>query len=159
MKQAVEKKGIKNVLHFTRWENLSSILREGLIPRQSLETWASRFVFNDQVRVDYQKNANCLSIGHPNYKMFYGLRCADPSTQWVVITFKENVLWEKNCAFCVENAASSKVSSIPIEERKGIGAFEAMFAPSAGARARVQLGIPNHFPTNPQAEVLGSVDV
>lgn len=154
MENAVKSRGIKYVWHFTRIENLSSILTNGLIPRAILEANQAAISYNDQYRIDNQKNANCLSIGHPNYKMFYSLRCQDPNQRWVVLAFKPEILWEKDCAFCHENAASNAVTAIPIQFRKGIPAFQKMFDPIAGKPNRQSLNLPDNCPTNPQAEIL-----
>lgn len=154
MKRSVQEKDIKCLLHFTRYSNLSRILAEGLIPREELETREISGVFNDELRLDGHRNASCLSIGHPNYKMFYSLRRQFPNEKWVVLAIKRSVLWEKDCAFCIENAASSNVTRIPLVQRKGLHAFNAMFDEIEGKPPRATLGIPAKCPTNPQAEVL-----
>ncbi len=64
------------------------------------------------------------------------------------------VLWEKDCAFCVSNAASNEVTAIPIQNRKGPAAFNRLFEEFAGKPIRAELGISDDCPTNPQAEVL-----
>lgn len=154
MENAVKSRNIKYVWHFTKMENLNSILTNGLIPRALLEAHGAAVAYNDQYRFDNQKNANCLSIGHPNYKMFYSLRCQDPNQRWVVLAFKPEILWEKDCAFCHENAASNNVAGIPVQYRKGVHAFQRMFAPVAGIPDREVLKLPDDCPTNPQAEIL-----
>lgn len=154
MENEVKSHDINHVWHFTKIENVDSILTSGLIPRATLETRGAAVAYNDQYRIDEQRSANCLSIGHPNYKMFYSLRCQSLNQAWVVVAFKPEILWLKNCAFCHENAASSNVTAIPIQLRKGVAAFERMFAPVAGKPDRAALKLPNDCPTNPQAEVL-----
>lgn len=154
MKKIVESRGIEFVIHFTRIENLASILEKGIITRQELEDNKDDAIFNDEYRIDGFKNATCCSICHPNYKMFYSLREADKTQEWVVIGIKKEIIWEKDCAFCVENAASSNVTSIPIEERKGIDAFNKLFKELEEKPTRKDLGISESCPTNPQAEIL-----
>lgn len=154
MKASVEKRNIKYVWHFTRLENLHSILTNGLIPRATLEAQSIDAVYNDGYRLDGARNANCLSIGHPNYKMFYSLRQQNPQQEWVVIACQPSILWLKDCAFCHENAASTSVTSIPIANRKGVAAFERIFSPADGKPSRADLNLPDHCPTNPQAEIL-----
>jgi hypothetical protein len=85
--------------------------------------------------------------------MFYPLRCESPGVQWAVVAVRANVLWEKDSAFCRENAASAAVTAIPLPQRRGLGALQAMFEDFPG-RPRDILGIPSQYPTNPQAEVL-----
>ena len=154
MKNLVEQHEISLVWHFTRLENLDGILTDGLIPRDQLEKRNTQPVYNDQYRFDGCKNAICCSIGHPNYKMFYPMRLENENQEWVVIGIKSSILWEKDCAFCTENAASNNVTNIPLEERKGVIPFEMMFHEIEGMPTREELGISNNCPTNPQAEVL-----
>lgn len=154
MENKVKSRNIEYVWHFTKIENVDSILTKGLIPRASLEAQNAPVAYNDQYRFDGHKNANCLSIGHPNYKMFYSLRCQNANQSWVVVAFKPEILWLKDCAFCHENAASNNVTAIPINLRKGVAAFERMFAPVEGKPDRATIKLPDDCPTNPQAEIL-----
>lgn len=154
MQNEVENREIEYLWHFTKVENLDSILNNGLIPREILEQQSANVSYNDQYRLDGQKGANCLSLGHPNYKMFYSLRCQDSAQQWVVLAIKPEVLWVKDCAFCNENAASRSVTSIPIHQRKGLQAFQRMFLDVAGKPSRASIKLPDDCPTNPQAEIL-----
>lgn len=153
LQKAIRERGVKYALHFTRLANLPSILEDGLVPRNELESCADPPDFNDEHRFDLQKDAVCCSIGFPNYKMFYSLR-QQHDEEWIVCVVKSSVLWKKECAFCVENAASSSVTSIPIEDRKGLDAFHAMYTEVDGKPVRTKLGISDSCPTNPQAEVL-----
>ncbi|MEW8185890.1 MAG: DarT ssDNA thymidine ADP-ribosyltransferase family protein [Candidatus Thiodiazotropha endolucinida] len=147
---------IKYVYHFTRLQNLDSILLEGLMSRQDLDSceWDTPPAINDPYRFDNCLDAICCSIGHPNYKMFYRLRQQYKGEEWVVLGLKARILWEKDCAFCVENAASNNVTSIPIEERRSLDAFNQLFEEYDGKPSREDLGIPNKCPTHPQAEIL-----
>jgi len=154
MRKIVESRGIEFVIHFTRIENLKSILENGIIPREELENNNTSATFNDQYRIDGCKNATCCSICHPNYKMFYTLRQEDTDQEWVVIGIKKDIIWEKDCAFCVENAASANVTSIPIWQRKGKEAFQKLFEELINPPTRKELKIPESCPTNPQAEIL-----
>lgn len=154
MQDLITKRKIDYVWHFARLFNLDSILQHGLIGRGQLEQWDVPPDFNDDYRYDLQKNAVCCSIGHPNYKMFYRLRVNNPQEEWVVIACKPEILYKKECAFCTENAASNNVTCVPINQRKGKEAFERMFDEVEGIPSRAELGLPDDYPTNPQAEIL-----
>jgi hypothetical protein len=143
---------IKFLLHFTRASNLASILDRGLVPRDTLILEGQEAIFNDQFRYD-GTHAVCLSIHFPNYKMFWGLRKDHPQHQWVVLAIHPAILWEHDCAFCITNAASATVTAVPLDARRGLAAFQRMFG-DYGSIQRQALGIPLHYPTNPQAEVL-----
>jgi hypothetical protein len=154
IKAEVQKRGIQHVLHFTKIENLLSITQNGLIPRANLDTHNIAYRHNDEIRVDRCENASCLSISFPNYKMFYSYRMHDPAQEWVVISLSPRLLWEKDCAFCYSNAASSEISSIPVSERKRPEAFLKMFDDFDSYPKRSELKIQDCHTTNPQAEVL-----
>jgi hypothetical protein len=146
-----ETRPVKWLMHFTRANNLDSILARGLVLRSTLigEGFTE---CNDQYRID-GTDAVCVSIGFPNYKLFYPLRQKYPQEQWVVLAIRREALWMLDCAFCSTNAASSEVKKIPISERRSVSALEAMFGDLPN-KPRAELGIPDYWPTNPQAEVL-----
>jgi hypothetical protein len=110
----VKSREIEHLWHFTKVENLDSILKSGMMPRAMLEAQSANVAYNDEHRLDYQKTANCLSLGHPNYKMFYRLRRVNPNQGWVVLGIDPEVLWIKDCAFCDQNAATGSVR-IPVK--------------------------------------------
>ncbi len=159
MKELVKKRDIKFVFPFTRLENLKSILENGLKSRQYLEDNESNSIFNDEYRLDGYKESICCSLCHPNYKMFYRLRQENPEQEWVVIGIKKSIIWKKDCAFCVENAASNNVTSIPLVDRKGKRAFKQIFKEDPTKPNRKKLGIQDSCPTNPQAEILVFDDI
>lgn len=151
IQEFVTERGITHLMHFTRASNLDSILTRGLLPRNTL-IFEGFDGLNDQYRID-GTNAVCLSIGFPNYKMFYGIQKDHADETWVILVLHPQALWDLDCAFCIANAASNGVTSIPLEQRRGLASFQAMYA-DWPTKLRAELNIPNHYPTNPQAEVL-----
>ena len=155
---------IITLVHFTRIENLQSILQEGLLDRSTLEICRRRFRPNDWKRLDRHKEANCLSISFPNSQLFNKfsrpMKNSPPDySQWVVLLLRTEVLWELDCAFCQENAASTPVRTTPLEERKKPDALKGMFVDvyqdtNGTTYRRSSPRIPKHYPTHPQAEVL-----
>ena len=152
MENEIKKFSIEYLLHFTKIENLSNIFLHGLLPRAALQNRRIEFQYNDDYRIDGYENAICVSIGFPNYKLFYSFRKRDENQKWVILALHPNILIDKDCAFCHTNAASNEVTSIPIEQRKGKGALRRLFDDIEGKPSRASLGIKS--PTNPQAEVL-----
>lgn len=156
IKQICHDRGIKILVHFTHIENLRRILGEGLLSRETLETIRDPLKkpprFNDQDRLDKHPEAICLSISFPNYKMFFKY-ASEKQSQWVVLLLDAKLLWELDCAFCQENAASNAVYTIPLKERKKPDALNNMFI-DYDSISRQSLSIPDHYPTYPQAEVL-----
>ena len=143
--------GVKQLVHFTRETNLESILNRGLVTRETLIQEGFNG-FNDNVRAD-RTSAVCVSIGFPNYKMWWSIRKDNPSVDFILLLLEERALWELPCAFCSSNAALGTVAAIPIAQRQTLHAFQGMYADVVG-KERAKLDIPKYWPTNPQAEVL-----
>ena len=79
------------------------------------------------------------------------LECPDEEAR--ILGIRPNVLWETRVAFCSANAASGGVTAIPVQQRTGVSAFQAMFD-DFGTKVRASMGLADAHPTNPQAEVL-----
>ena len=154
IKKFVRDRGIDFVVHFTRIENIPSIIGSGLIGRESAISSGMVFWANDRYRYDNVNNAISTSISFPNYKMFYAVQCNNSSADWAVIKLRPEVLWELDCAFCSTNAASSSMTNTSIEDRKKFKSLQSMFDEHHNTKERCNLNIPDNFPTNPQAEVL-----
>ena len=154
IQEYAEQRGITYLFHFTRSENLGSIIQRGLVTRDVLIQEGNISACNDVYRID-GTNAVCLSIAFPNYKMFWSLRerAKDQVIDWVVLAIRPAVLWELPSVFCRENAAAASVTAIPVGRRKLLGAFKSMYD-DFDEKKRAQLPIMDDYPTNPQAEVL-----
>ncbi|UQN08791.1 DarT ssDNA thymidine ADP-ribosyltransferase family protein [Deinococcus sp. QL22] len=140
---------IKQLVHFTRLDNLPGIVRQGILSRRDLAQTA--FHWNDALRLDQREHATCLSISHPNYRMFYRYRQEHPQVKWAVLVLEPSLLWELDCGFVEINAASAGIPQRDEATLKGAAALEGMFG---NVPIRTQLRLPEHFPTDPQAEVL-----
>ena len=154
MEELIKKHDVKILVHFTRCDNLKNIFRYGLLTRSYLIDNKIYSIFNDTNRFDGYKNAICASISFPNYKMFYRLRYENPSIKWAIIIINKKVLIDKECAFCIDNAASNSETSIPIQQKKNKEAFDRLFEEYPGQFSRETLGIAKNMTTNPQSEVL-----
>lgn len=108
---AVEKK-VPFLVHFTRSENIPSIMRHGLIPMGMANDLGLNPQINDQLRLDGRLNGTSLSISFPNGQMFYRLRKDNPDVSWVVLAISTSVLWSKDVLFCRHNAADNRVSKV-----------------------------------------------
>ncbi len=147
-------RGIRTLIHFTRYGSLRSILDNGLLDRRTLEGWpeTTRPGFNDDKRLDGYPEAICLSISFPNYRMFYKYS-NENRAEWVVLLLDSSILWKLNCAFFDENAACTTAKALPLAHRKKATALNRMFASGQTTR-RTDLNIPRNYPTHPEAEVL-----
>lgn len=104
----IDKRDIKYLTHFTRIENLPSILQKGLMPRKQLLLQGIRPEVNDWNRLD-NTDAVCLSVSFPNYKLFYRFRVKRPETKWAVILLDPIILDRCRCSFACRNAASNEM--------------------------------------------------
>ncbi|WP_186130646.1 DarT ssDNA thymidine ADP-ribosyltransferase family protein [Burkholderia gladioli] len=156
MKKFIEQRGIRSVVHFTRLENLPSILEHGIVPRSILEEEDRQFEFNDTVRLDGYSNASSFSLSWPNYKMFYQLRKLEENAgaKWAVIDCSAKVLLEKECLFSAHNAASAEAHGVGEAARRGLPGLAAMFEEREGKPSREEMRLYPREPTDPQAEVL-----
>lgn len=152
IQQFATARNIQYLFHFTQVGNLPSILEHGLLPTNYLDANGINAIRNDPQRIDGTTGI-CLSVSFPNYKLFYPFRKNNPGTQWAVLAIKANVIWEKDCAFCRQNAAKAEVTNIPLHLRKTLPALHAMFDDFPGV-SRATLSVPENFPTHPQAEIL-----
>lgn len=147
-------RNITEICHFTRIENLKGILSEGLLPRATLESRpaAKLPIFTDELRLDRQRNASCLSISFPNYKMFWQKRkLSGDDNLWVVVLYDYSAITRHNCAFTTQNAAANIHSDLA--SRNTVDHLAELFG-DFGTIRRNDLRIPANYPTNPQAEVL-----
>jgi ssDNA thymidine ADP-ribosyltransferase, DarT len=141
------------LVHFTRIENLPSIIAHGIHARGRLRE-EIEIVSNDDLRLDGHTEATSVSIAFPNSRMFYKYRLATPNSGWVVLLLENFILWTRNCAFCAHNAADSRVNGRPIEELRTHDAFLTMFTDMPGAGSRIEQRLKPCDPTDVQAEVL-----
>jgi hypothetical protein len=161
-------RGIKSLVHFTRVENLPSILEVGLLPRADLNNCLSRSVeFNDSKRRDGRLNYSCLSISRINYKMYWAYRERFPDAEWCILNIDASIMWSQHCLFCAVNAATSGAVARAEEHGHSVSGLTEMFPDPVftklGEHRRATLiggGLPDDETSNPQAEVLvrGRID-
>lgn len=149
-----EQKMIPSLVHFTRAENLETILKHGIHPISSFYRVGIMPEFNDTMRLDGHLTAVSTSIAFPNDKMFYKYRMENANVHWVVICIDKKIIWEKECAFCKHNAADNRIKCRDIEEIKGKDAFLEMFAEIEGHKQRDDQFLRTFDPTDVQAEIL-----
>ncbi len=149
---------IQNLVHFTRFKNLESILRNGFISRKILLEKNFYFEPNDIGRWDCKDDATCFSIEFPNSFLLNTFKKKYPHSKWVIILLDIKLI--NHCSkinFCNKNAAgASNWINSPISQT--VYAFESMFAEciihSKSPLRSEQLYIKDYLPTNVQAEIL-----
>lgn len=151
--EALAARNVEHVVHFTQATNVDSIIKFGLLPRSMLHHLPTLAACNDDLRLDSREDTVCLSIGFPNYPMFYKYRKIGEKNgiEWAVIVLSKDVLIEKDCLFCHTNAARGSIRKQSEDAMKGVEAFNALYERES---TRKELGLPDDWPTDAQAEVL-----
>lgn len=135
-RRIISERNIKELIHFTRIDNIPTILEYGILPRDQLDIYAPEAIINDVSRYDGHTDASCLSVSFPNYKMFYHYSNNNQS-QWAVLSLDPQLLYDLDIDefyFYPENAAKSETNRC---------SFAEMFGKSN-----------NNLPEDPQAEIL-----
>jgi hypothetical protein len=157
----INKRRIKYLAHFTRLENLVSILENGLIPVSMQLKKDIKSIRNDNERWDSKLDCTSCSIEFPNYRVFYSFRNKYPNSKWVVLLLDTEVLLSKDriTYYCQTNAARIMNEVLNKKELCTISAFENMFSNSLTTKHnrtihRDELMLRDNFTTDPQAEIL-----
>lgn len=158
----IEKRKINYLVHFTRLDNLSSILHHGIIPVSSQQKQKICSVHNDDQRIDSHFDCTSCSIEFPNHKLFFKFRKnVYPGSKWVVILLDKSLLISpvNITYYCYTNAARVIPHTSNSYELCYASALERMFAESVLTRdnkliERSMLSITDNLPTDPQAEIL-----
>ena len=153
IKEIINKRRIKHLVHFTQAKNLENILKYGLISRNEALRQGIEICVSDQSRFDTRTNSINLSVMYPNYSMFYSKRKII-SGDWAVLIISPEVIYENNCEFSITNAATTDCNLGDSPE-----SFSKMFCKSVINNARCAVTrkatkISDCCPTDPQAEVL-----
>lgn len=156
IKTITEQLEIPFLVHFTRIDNLESILRNGICPVNrfgDIDT-DSHPVINDKLRLDGHSDGISVSIAFPNSQMFYKCRKDNEDASWAILLLHPSVLWDKECAFCKHNAADGRISCQPLNALKTDQAFEELFSEIEGHQTRAEQCLKKYDPTDVQAEIL-----
>lgn len=156
IKQIIDDRHIKHLIHFTRLENLSSILKYGLVPISLQEKYGIKSIRNDISRLEGREYCTSCSVEFPNYQMFYKYEKNNPDSKWVVLVLDVNILLVDNRViyFSYTNAARAHQKHNRIYHRfQSHKEFENMFAQNFKFSREEQL-LPDSMPTDPQAEIL-----
>lgn len=162
IREILEQRKINYLFHFTRLDNLSSILQHGLVPISMQYENNLISTHNDENRIDSLFDCTSCSVGFPNYKLFYKFReCKYPGSKWVVIMISSDIIFspENIVYFCNTNAAGILPKNKTINELCRAISFEKMFCESVINKGnsivnRNILNICDNFTTDPQAEIL-----
>ncbi len=162
IREIIDRRKIQHLVHYTRTDNLHSILQNGLIPVSMQQQKKILSVHNDDQRVDSKLDCTSCSITFPNYKLFFSFReHRFPGTRWAIIVVNRAVLFSpSNIAyFCHTNAAGVLPRIASTKDLCTAKALENMFCDSLITKEnnlvqRTSLQISDCLTTDPQAEIL-----
>lgn len=150
----VAQRGIPFLVHFTRIENLDSIIDLGLLPRTMIAAQGVQAIINDEERWDGRLAGISTSIGFPNGQMLWRLRNDNPGSEWVQLVIQPSVLWTHETLFCRHNAADKRISCLPDATLRDPNSLSALFDEIGGHESRADQGLKPYDPTDVQAEAL-----
>lgn len=162
IEEILYRRKIRYLVHFTRLENLCSILEHGILCRDELDRENREFYFNDLERYDRKTDCSCFSVEFPNCKMmnYYERRESD----WAVLFFDAELLLETNNYYSYHNAATGSIRW-ELNRLSRPQNFEYMFEdsldiefsqdrPNAIIQRENQPYLKSYLPTSVQAEIL-----
>lgn len=161
IRDIINKRKIRNLVHFTNIENLESILMNGILSVDDLKEEKLNFKNNDMDRQDGKLNCSCFSVEYPNTFLFDKFR--NNNTWCVIVLDIEKVLLNnqniKYFTYC--NAARSDARyNLGIGNLCNSRHFENMFIcinPNYNHNYnRNEKKIKSYLPTDAQAEILVS---
>lgn len=160
IREQIKLRNIEHLVHFTNAKNIKSIIENGIIPVKFHSNYGINSFTNDKIRSDDLTETTSFSIEFPNYKMFYKLRADNQNEDWAVLFVNSNVLLNKECVFCFDNASNPEIKGIPLKDRMRVKMFNKMFEDIDGILTRSERKLKRYFTTLPQAEILifGVVD-
>lgn len=158
---------IKYLVHFTRIENLRSILTHGILDVQSLIANGIEYIGNDKRRYDGKTDCTCFSIEFPNDSLLNSFRRKAASNKWGVLVLDVKILVESDAKsyFCMHNAATGSIRN-EINQLDTVESFRKMFSEiitytrSGREQIRLRTNHKSYLPTSNQAEILitGKID-
>lgn len=162
IREIIKKRNIDYLVHFTKIENLNSILENGLVPVSLQPKNNIKSIHNDEQRIDSQLDCTSCSVEFPNYKLFYTFRDKKfPGTKWIMIVIDTDVLFSPDniSYYCQMNAACIFPRVLSVKELCMGSSLENMFCECITTREnkmvhRNTLQIGDNITTDPQAEIL-----
>lgn len=154
----LKERKIETLIHFTRLENLTSILTYGLYARTAIEndTRIGRVCWNEPELPVAWRSMISFNISYPNYRLFYKLQ-AQRGYEWIVLVYDAALLLQLpfySFTFPAANLIRTPIFQSDIAPfLQTFDAFEALFLDTETVRRKL-LQIPDSYPTHPHSEIL-----
>lgn len=112
IKEIVFKRQIKQLVHFTRMENLDSIKKHGILPKSELKRRGLKCCENDPSRLDYRLDCISLSVSQINEYLISSFARKYGVTDWAILFINPEILYRDGSIayYCYTNAANTEIS-------------------------------------------------
>ena len=154
-RKIIEDRKIENIYHFSPYENLSGILREGILSREELNNRKRKSAFTDDERWDRREDFICTSLSFPNSKLLRKKEY-EHRKDFLIFSISPEILFMNVCIFCPTNAAKNHPNFKPSggHSFKNLSVNEDFLRLFDKTEIRNMNNIKNNEPTDIQAEVL-----
>ena len=104
----IKSRNITQLIHFTKKQNINSIIKYGLLSLEELKKRNLKYIYNDLERRDNWNYAISLSVTNKNTFLFDSFKRRQKlnDSDFVEIKIDPSVIIENECIFCDTNAAS-----------------------------------------------------
>lgn len=151
--EITERRNITCFTHFTRIDNLNSILDNGILSVYDLNHGNFEYCSSDKERMDNHLEEISVSVSYPNGQMLYS-KISNLGGDWVVMELDPYFVLKRKCNFFKTNAASNFVKEIRQQRENNLSTyFEEMFAEKNDGE-KTQKDLPENFATDEQAEIM-----
>ena len=156
--QSIRKRKISGLTHFTRIDNLRSILSTGILPRTIIQKNRAfeKAVLSPTPMPEQWQSMVPLNVSFPDHRLFSQMRVHDPS-DWVVLVIDPKIIADIPAYFFPARAVDfinyAKSEDEVLTDFESASAWDYLFTDQVGAK-RADLMIPDGYPTNPYTEVL-----
>jgi hypothetical protein len=155
----LNKREIKSLFHFTHINNLSSILKHGLLGPKTLRDLQIPFINTDQFRIDSIDNGLSLSVSEPN-RFMLSKKISNSELGADLVLLEIDPVYLSSLSFLAfpTNAASRKIREYrSLNRRKFSEALDLeLLFNNLGLRDKFNLA--KNIPTDPQSEIMITED-
>lgn len=142
LKDCIAKRGLQHIFHFTSFDNLVSILDDGLLSRAKLERQQALYYRNDDERYDGLLDYINCSLEYPNNRLL---------ATYEINTGKDFVLIDIDISILLVQTAKCSFTNAAKNRGKGIMPIASLEKIFDGKRSS---NLADNHPTDEQAEIL-----
>ena len=146
---------IQSVFHFSIFDNLDSILENGLNSRKYLENKNISYMWMDENRFDERRDWISTSLSYPNLHLMRNkIKSWDIESELFLLEIDPQIIISLPAIFFPGNAARSDLNANYKEDRIQYLDFRGLKNLFLNKEVRLKYKLPDHHPTDPQAEIL-----